>query len=114
MATRHFICGKAGSGKTTLARALGRSLPAVVFCEDEWIAALGFEVRTLEDYLDASSRCRRLIGTMVPDLLRFGGSVVFDFAANTVRGRVWVRSLFEAAGADPRTALDRGLRRRVP
>jgi predicted kinase len=51
MATPHFICGKAGAGKTTLARALGRTLPAVVFCEEEWLVTLGFEVRSL-----ASSR----------------------------------------------------------
>ncbi len=30
MATLHFICGLAAAGKTTLARALGRTLPAVV------------------------------------------------------------------------------------
>jgi predicted kinase len=100
MATLHVVCGKAGAGKTTMARALGQSLPAIVFCEDEWIATLGFVVRSLEDYVAASSRCRAVIATLVPDLLRHGVSVVFDFAGNTVRGRAWVRSLFEAAGAD--------------
>lgn len=100
MATLHFICGRAGAGKTTLARALGQSLPAIVFCEDEWVATLGFEVHSLEQYLEASRRVRAVIGPLAITLLHQGVSVVFDFAANTVRGRTWVRSLFEAANAD--------------
>jgi len=100
MATLHFICGKAGAGKTTLARELGKSLPAIVVCEDEWISRLGFEIRSLEDYREASGRCRKVIGSLVPDLLRLGVSVVLDFAANTVQRRAWIRSLFEATGAD--------------
>jgi predicted kinase len=102
VATLHFIWGKAGAGKTTLARELGRTLPAIVFCEDEWISRLGFEVRSLEDFLRASAKCRSVIGPLSVELLRHGVSVVFDFAANTIKGRQWVRSLFEAAGADHR------------
>jgi predicted kinase len=100
MATLHFICGKAGAGKTTLARALGRTLPAFVVCEDEWIATLGFEIGSLDDFLQASSKCRSLIAPLAIDLLRLGVSVVFDFAGNTIKGRQWVRSIFEAARAD--------------
>ncbi|CAN5825658.1 hypothetical protein BH11PSE3_BH11PSE3_29630 [soil metagenome] len=100
MAALHFICGKAGAGKTTRARTLGLALPAVVFCEDEWITRLGFEVRSLEDFLTASTRCRAVIGPLAIDLLRLGISVVFDFAGNTPKSRHWVRGLFEQAGAD--------------
>jgi predicted kinase len=100
MATLHFICGKAGSGKTTLARELGRMLPAVVFCEDEWIDTLGFEIRLLDDFREASSKCRNLIRPLAIELLRLGVSIVFDFAGNTITSRHWVRAIFEAADVD--------------
>ena len=54
VAALHFICGKAGAGKTTRAREPGRTLPAPVFCEDEWIERLGVEVRSLADFAAAS------------------------------------------------------------
>jgi predicted kinase len=87
MATLHFICGKAGAGKTALARALGRTLPAVVFCEDEWLATLGFEVSSLAEFEAAAVKCRALIGPLAVDLLRLGVSVVFDFCGNTIESR---------------------------
>jgi predicted kinase len=102
MATLHFICGKAGSGKTTLACELGRTLPALVICEDEWISRLGFEIRSLDEFLKASAKCRAVIGPLAIEALRLGTSVVFDFGGNTVKGRAWVRSLFEEARADHR------------
>src|SRR5262245_16909516 len=100
MATLHFICGKAGAGKATLARDLGRTLPAVVFCDDEWIVRLGFEIRSIEDHAAASARLRAMIGPLATELLRLGVSVVLDFSGNTVKARQWVRTVFESAGAD--------------
>jgi len=100
MATLHFICGKAGAGKTTLARELGRTLPAMVFVEDEWIDTLGFEIKSLKDFGVASSKVRKLIASLTSDLLRLGVSVVFDFAGNTRKDRQWARSIFEDANVD--------------
>ena len=97
----HFICGKAGAGKTTLARQLGLDLPAaVVICEDEWVSHLAEPITCLTDYLRIANRLRPVLAPHVVQLLRLGISVVFDFAGNTARDRAWVRSIFEAAGAD--------------
>lgn len=101
MATLHFICGKAGAGKTTLARRLGGELPAVVICEDEWLSQLAAPITSLEAYFDASRRLRAAWTPHLIALLRLGNDVVLDVGSNnTPQGRVWVRSLFETAGAD--------------
>jgi predicted kinase len=99
-ATLHFVFGKPGAGKTLLARELAERTPAVLFCEDEWLAALNDPITTLPAYVAASRRSRAVIAPMATRILALGTSVVFDFAANTVEGRAWVRSIFEAAGAD--------------
>ena len=101
MATLHFICGKAGAGKTTLARRLGRELPAVVICEDEWRLRLLDPIVSMDDHVKASERLRRALTPHVVQLLRVGHNVVLDVGANNVpHGRAWVRTLFELAGAE--------------
>ena len=39
-----------------------KGLPAVVFCEDEWLATLGFEVSSLAQFEAVVVKCRALIG----------------------------------------------------
>jgi predicted kinase len=100
MATLHFICGKAASGKTTLARQLAAQHAAAILCEDEWLVRLGAEIVDLAGYMRHVTPLRAALAPHVVDLLRLGTSVVFDFAGNTPKDRAWVRSIFEAASAD--------------
>lgn len=72
----------------------------MVFVEDEWIETLGFEIKSLQDFEVASAKIRKLIARFAGELLRLDVNVVFDFAGNTRKHRQWVRSVFEAAGAD--------------
>jgi predicted kinase len=100
MATLHFICGKAASGKTTLARKLAAQHAAAVFCEDEWLALLDARIDSLADFSLHSGRLRAALAPHAIQLLKLGTSIVLDFAGNTPRDRAWVRSIFERAGAD--------------
>lgn len=99
----HLICGKAASGKSTLARRLGESPATVVISEDFWLARLyRDEQKTIEDYIRNSRRLREVMGPHVEALLRAGLSIVLDFPANTVAMRQWMLSLTQSAGTDHR------------
>jgi len=100
MATLHFICGKAASGKTTLARRLATQHRAALFIEEEWLTLLGAEIVSLADYGRHSARLRAALVPHAIRLLEIGTSIVFDFAGNTPKERAWVRGIFERAGAD--------------
>jgi predicted kinase len=99
IATLYCIYGNIAAGKTTLARELAARHGAVLLCEDEWLVRLEAEIETFDDFRTHARRLRAAIGPHVIALLRLGTSVVLDFAANTVRDRAWIRSLFEAANA---------------
>jgi len=102
MATLHFVSGKVGAGKTTLARQIASTTPAVLVCEDEWMFRLADPIENLQQYLAAAAKIRSVIAPLCVDLLKLGTSVVFDFAGNTANDRRWVRSIFETATADHR------------
>lgn len=102
MATLHFICGKAASGKTTLARKLAAQHSAALFIEDEWLTLLEAEIAGLADFGHHARRLRAALAPHAIQLLKIGTSVVLDFAGNTPKDRAWVRSIFESAGAEHR------------
>jgi|SRR6185437_3127080 len=95
----HFMCGRAGAGKSTLAHKIRSDRHAVLFCEDQWLLHLFDGAPTLEAYVERRARIRKLLEEHVPPILAAGHSVVFDFGGNTIRDRSWVRSLFESVGA---------------
>jgi predicted kinase len=98
--TLHFFCGKAGAGKSTLARQLADAHNATLISEDLWMWRLyGDQLHSFDDYLRLAPRLRSVVGPLTMDLLRAGQSVVLDFQANTRNTRTWFRSLFEQAGA---------------
>lgn len=101
--TLHMLCGKMASGKSTLSRRLADAPGTVRLSEDDLLSALyGHEMESVADYVRCSARLREAIRPLVIDMLRAGISVVLDFPANTLAVRSWMRSLFEAAGADHR------------
>lgn len=95
----HFLCGRAGAGKSTLARKISADTRAILFCEDQWLLHLFDGAPTLEAYIERRRRIRKVLEEHVPPILAAGHSVVFDFGGNTIRERSWVRSLFESVGA---------------
>jgi predicted kinase len=96
----HFLCGKAGAGKSTLAVSLSQSDGALLISEDIWLSRLFSDrMNTFDDYRVFSARLKTVIGPLVVDLLKSGQSVVLDFPANTKVTRAWFRTVFEKAGS---------------
>ncbi len=71
------ICGLPGSGKTTLAKELEASMPAVRFCPDDWIAALQLDIWDQE----LRYRLESIQWRLAQDLLALGGNVVIEFGS---------------------------------
>lgn len=97
-ATLHFISGKLGSGKTTLAKQLADENHVIFISEDVWLQKLFPNlINSFQDYLLYSRRLREVIALHVIQLLRNGVSVVFDFAGNVPQERQWVKSIIDEA-----------------
>ena len=95
----HFLCGKIGAGKSTLAAALASQPGALRISEDDWLAALyPGEIHGLDDYVRCAGRLRAVVAPHVRALLDAGLTVVLDFPANTRRSRAWLRELAAASG----------------
>jgi predicted kinase len=99
MPTLILICGLPGAGKTTLARELERSLPALRLCPDEWIATIIAD-QSNQDELD---RLRTPVESVQWEVARrtlaLGLSVILEWGFWSREERDRYRAEAEALGA---------------
>lgn len=102
MATVHLVCGPVGSGKTTFGRAFAAERGALLFCLDEWMAALFMMDApvplTLEWTLPRTLRCEQQIWSVARQALALGTDVVLELGFFTRDQRTRVRELAAGAG----------------
>ena len=75
----HLLAGLNAAGKTTLARRLQRSLPAVRFTLDEWMLRLHGLSYEHADYPAAAAACREVIWDTAVQVLKTGTPVILDW-----------------------------------
>ena len=91
-----FLCGKMAAGKSTLARELAKRENAVLFVQDDFLAALfPGEITDIPTFVHRYTRLKNALTPHICLLLSQGVSVVLDFAAATKAQRAWFRELIE-------------------
>jgi len=91
----HFFSGKMASGKSTLSKLLAKKYKAILLSEDELLSSLyPNEIITIEDYVKYSNRLKYTLQNHIENLL-FNNTVVLDFPANTIKQRLWFKSIIE-------------------
>lgn len=98
MAHLHLVCGLICAGKSTLCATLGAKPNTLVLNEDVWLKTLfGPDMQTLPDYVTYSKRLQGLMIPHVTTLLHSGLNIVLDFPANTLKQRMWLKTLIDSA-----------------
>jgi predicted kinase len=99
MATLFLICGLPGAGKTTLARQLEQTQPALRLAPDEWIAAILADATNIEERDRLRSPVESIQWEVAKRVLVLGSDVVLEWGFWSRDERMWYRSQAEALGA---------------
>ncbi len=102
MATAHLIHGYLGAGKTTFAKQLERSIPAIRFSHDEWMTRLYGDDPPAEHFADFYLRVYEQVEEIWPRCLELGVDVVLDFGFWNRQERDDTRAKLSALGAEAR------------
>lgn len=94
-----MICGLPGSGKTTLAKQLESSLPALRLCPDEWIALLLSDVTNNHELDRLRSPVEAIQWEMAKQVLTLGLHVILEWGFWSREERLHYRAQAEALGA---------------
>jgi len=69
-----LMCGLPGAGKTTQARRLAATLPAIRLCPDEWLTGLGLSIFDIP----ARDRTEQMLWQHAQHLLRLGQDGILE------------------------------------
>ena len=96
-----FFCGKMGAGKSTKSKEFALENNAVLISEDEWLSILyPRQIVSFDDYIKYSALLRPLIKAHSQKILLTGTNVVLDFSANTMRQRIWFKTITSEINAE--------------
>lgn len=99
VATLHMVYGFVGAGKTTFAKKLEHTLPAIRFTHDEWMNKLYGENPPLEYFADYYARVYDLIWVYTTRLLELKQDVILDCGFWSRGSRDEARAKATALGA---------------
>ena len=99
MVTLVLICGLPGSGKTTLAKQLELSQPALRLCPDEWIASILADVTDQAELDRLRAPVEALQWDVAKRALQLGIDVILEWGFWSREERAYYRTAAKAIGA---------------